>query len=135
MIKLVHGSKNKLIKLDKPAFPALQALIRNSFSNLPVDFTLSYLDQDKDEISLNSDEDVLIMLNSGIKVNKVYIKQSLSQVIEITDHIEPSFDFEDPSQRVEKQEVSEPVSSPFEKVEKVLEEVVLQPVQEEQNHL
>jgi hypothetical protein len=32
------------------------------------------------------------MLSSGVKMNKIYIKQSLSQVIEITNQIEPSFD-------------------------------------------
>jgi hypothetical protein len=92
MIKLVYGSKNKIIKLDKPNFNSLCSLIKQSFPDAPVDYTLSYLDVDKDEISLGSDEDLHILLNSGAKINKIYIKQSLSQVIEITDRIEPSFD-------------------------------------------
>lgn len=91
MIKLVHGSKNKIVKLDKPNFNNLRALIKQSFPDVPLDYTLSYLDADKDEISLGSDEDLIILLNSGAKINKIYIKQSLSQVIEITDRIEPSF--------------------------------------------
>ena len=37
------------------------------------------------------------MLGSGVKVNKIYIKQSLSQVIEITEQIEPSFEVYDSS--------------------------------------
>jgi hypothetical protein len=56
---------------------------------------LSYLDQDKDEISLNSDEDLHIMLSAGLKINNVYIKQSLSQTIEVTDMLEPSFEIYD----------------------------------------
>lgn len=92
MLKLVFGSKNKIVKLEKPIFANLYTLIKQSFSELPPDFTLSYLDLDKDQISLNSDEDLTIMLSSGVKMNKIYIKQSLSQVIEITNQIEPSFD-------------------------------------------
>ena len=97
MLKLVFGSKNKIVKLEKPVFAYLYALIKQSFAELPPDFTLSYLDLDKDEISLNSDEDLTIMLGSGVKMNKIYIKQSLSQVIEITDQIEPSFEVYDSS--------------------------------------
>lgn len=100
MIKLVFGSKNKIIKLDRHDFTALRALIRQSFSDVPVDYTLSYVDQDKDEICLNSDEDLLIMLSAGAKVNKVYVKQSLSQAIEITDRIEPSFEVEETAAKV-----------------------------------
>ena len=32
------------------------------------------------------------MLSTGAKINNVYIKQSLSQTIEITEQIEPSFE-------------------------------------------
>lgn len=87
MIKLVFGSKNKIVKLDKVEYKALQALIRQSFPDAPVDYTLSYLDQDRDEISLGSDEDLRILMSSGLKINKIYVKQSLSQVIEVTDQI------------------------------------------------
>lgn len=100
MIKLVFGSKNKIVKLDKSDFTTLRALIRQSFTDVPVDYTLSYVDQDKDEICLNSDEDLLIMLSAGAKVNKVYVKQSLSQAIEITDRIEPSFEVEETAAKV-----------------------------------
>lgn len=48
MLKLVFGSKNKIVKLEKPIFANLYALIKQSFSELPPDFTLSYLDLDKD---------------------------------------------------------------------------------------
>lgn len=45
------------------------------------------------------------MLGSGVKMNKIYIKQSLSQVIEITEQIEPSFEVYDSSlKKVEPQE-------------------------------
>ena len=101
MIKLVFGSKNKIVKLDKQDFTTLRTLIRQSFADVPVDYTLSYVDQDKDEICLNSDEDLLIMLSAGAKVNKVYVKQSLSQAIEITDRIEPSFEVETAAKVVE----------------------------------
>lgn len=100
MIKLVFGSKNKIVKLDKQDFTTLRTLIRQSFADVPVDYTLSYVDQDKDEICLNSDEDLLIMLSAGAKVNKVYVKQSLSQAIEITDRIEPSFEVEETAAKV-----------------------------------
>lgn len=100
MIKLVFGSKNKIVKLDKSDFTTLRALIRQSFADVPVDYTLSYVDQDKDEICLNSDEDMLIMLSAGAKVNKVYVKMSLSQAIEITDRIEPSFEVEETATKV-----------------------------------
>lgn len=91
MIKLVLGSKNKIVKLDKPTLSCLSALISQSFADLPADYSLSYIDAEKDEICLNSEEDIKIMLNGGLKINKIYIKQSLSQSIEITDRIEPSF--------------------------------------------
>jgi PB1 domain len=55
MIKLVFGSKNKIIKLEKPTFQSLNSLIQQSFTDIPVDYSLSYLDTDKDEICLNSD--------------------------------------------------------------------------------
>lgn len=42
------------------------------------------------------------MLSSGVKMNKIYIKQSLSQVIEITEQIEPSFEVYDSSLKKEK---------------------------------
>lgn len=42
------------------------------------------------------------MLSSGVKMNKIYIKQSLSQVIEITEQIEPSFEVYDSSIKKEK---------------------------------
>ena len=100
MIKLVFGSKNKIVKLDRQDFSALRALIRQSFADVPVDYTLSYVDSDKDEICLNSDEDLLIMLSAGAKVNKVYVKQSLSQAIEITERIEPSFEVEETASKV-----------------------------------
>lgn len=48
MIKLVYGSKNKIVKLDKPEFNCLQAVIKQSFPDVPFDYTLSYLDSDKD---------------------------------------------------------------------------------------
>lgn len=100
MIKLVFGSKNKIVKLERQDFSALRTLIRQSFSDVPSDYTLSYVDSDKDEICLNSDEDLLIMLSAGAKVNKVYVKQSLSQTIEITDRIEPSFEVEETASKV-----------------------------------
>jgi hypothetical protein len=91
MIKLAYGAKKKIVKLEKGGFSALKALVKQSFPDAPTDYMLSYLDQDKDEISLGSDEDLHIMLNAGLKINNVYIKQSLSQTIEITEQIEPSF--------------------------------------------
>ena len=95
MIKLALGTKKKIVKLDRQDFSTLRNLIRQSFPHAPADYMLSYLDQDKDEISLNSDEDLYIMLSAGLKINNVYIKQSLSQVIEVTDMIEPSFEIYD----------------------------------------
>ena len=44
---------------------------------------------------MNSDEDLHIMLSAGLKINNVYIKQSLSQTIEVTDMLEPSFEIYD----------------------------------------
>jgi hypothetical protein len=75
MIKLALGTKKKIIKLQKPDFSALRALIKQSFPDAPADHLLSYLDQDKDEISLNSDEDLHIML-TGLKINNVYINRA-----------------------------------------------------------
>jgi hypothetical protein len=48
---------------------------------VPADCSLSYLDEDKDEICLNSDEDLSNMFNAKLKTYKVYIKQSFSQSI------------------------------------------------------
>ena len=92
MIKLAYGTKKKIVKLDKGNFNTLRGLIKQSFPEAPTDYILSYLDQDKDEISLGSDEDLRLMLSTGAKINNVYIKQSLSQTIEITEQIEPSFE-------------------------------------------
>lgn len=74
MIKLVFGSKNKIIKHEKRSFEHLKDSIRLNFPEAPLDYSLSYLDEDKDEICLNSDEDINNMINSKAKMHKVYIK-------------------------------------------------------------
>jgi hypothetical protein len=43
---------------------------------MPSTYSLSYLDEDKDEICLSSDEDLTIMFNECKKVYKVYIKEN-----------------------------------------------------------
>jgi hypothetical protein len=96
MIKLVYGSKNKIIKHEGRSFEQLREVIRSNFPEAPADYSLSYLDEDKDEICLNSDSDLTNMLNSKVKIYKIFIKQSLSQTIVIdverSDYIEPSFE-------------------------------------------
>jgi len=84
MIKLVLNSKNKIIKLERHNFEQLRQQIKHTFPEAPIDYVLSYIDSDKDEICLNSDEDLSVMLSAGLKVNKVYIKQSFSQTIDIS---------------------------------------------------
>lgn len=108
MIKLVFATKNKIIKHGARSFHQLREAIRTNFPEAPVDYSLSYLDEDKDEICLNSDEDLVNMLNNcTVKLHKVYIKQSLSQTVvlelERSDYIEPSFE-EVPEGKVEEPE-------------------------------
>lgn len=48
MLKLIYGSKNKLVKIVKPDFQELLKVVAASFQNLPIDYSLSYLDTDGD---------------------------------------------------------------------------------------
>lgn len=48
MIKLVYGAKNKIVKHGDRGFFALREIIKNNFPEAPVDYSLSYLDEDKD---------------------------------------------------------------------------------------
>ncbi len=44
MIKLVFGSKNKIVKHDKRSFEQLRETIKANFPDVPADYSLSYLD-------------------------------------------------------------------------------------------
>ena len=134
MLKLVHGKKNKIIKLQPPTYDHLRRLIGSTFSDAPSDFCLTYLDADKDEICLTSDEDLQIMMAGGLKVTKVFVKQSLTQTLviepEFTEQI--SIDFEEKKPVVEKteekkeevEEIPKMVKRP-EKVEEVQPDKIL----------
>lgn len=51
----------------------LRACIQSVFSRLPEEYTLSYLDEDGDRISLMSDYDLAALLESGRKQVKLFI--------------------------------------------------------------
>lgn len=55
MIKLVYGNKNKIIKHGSQGFQKLREVISSNFPEAPADYSLSYLDEDQDEICLNSE--------------------------------------------------------------------------------
>jgi len=44
MIKLVYGGKNKIIKHQGKTFHELRAIISTNFPEVPIDYSLSYLD-------------------------------------------------------------------------------------------
>jgi hypothetical protein len=44
MIKLVFGGKNKIVKHQNRTFQELRTIIKNNFPEVPVDYSLSYLD-------------------------------------------------------------------------------------------
>lgn len=48
MIKLVYGTKNKIVKHQGKSFHELRTIITANFPEVPVDYSLSYLDEDKD---------------------------------------------------------------------------------------
>ena len=44
MIKLVYQGKNKIVKHQGKTFHQLRDIIANNFPEVPVDYSLSYLD-------------------------------------------------------------------------------------------
>jgi hypothetical protein len=44
MIKLVYEGKNKIIKLEHPTFSQLRTQVKQTYHDLPPDYSLSYLD-------------------------------------------------------------------------------------------
>ena len=137
MIKLVLGNNNKIIKLKPQTFEQLNQQITLNFPQTPPDYCLSYLDAEKDEICLTSEEDLQIMLAGGLKVTKVFIKQSITQTLVIdpdfTEQI--SVDFDDSREHPSK--VEEPVLvAEKERTERVLSDIKMvkkEPKEKEDN--
>lgn len=76
-----------MVKLEQPSFQKLLQHINQTYPHLPTDYTLTYLDHDQDEICISSDEDLAIMLSAGNKYSKVYVKESLSQVLDMSSYM------------------------------------------------
>jgi len=76
ILKVTFAKKTHLINIkDKPNIADLYTAINLIFKSLPSRYTLSYLDEDGDEITLQDQQDYQILMSSNNKTTKVNIKE------------------------------------------------------------
>lgn len=61
---------------DKASIKALTAYVHTAFKSLPSKFQFCYLDDENDEITLSTDNDFKIMMETSNKVVKIFIKEA-----------------------------------------------------------
>lgn len=88
ILKLTFGKKTHLINIsDKPNIADLQRSINHIFKSLPSKYTLSYFDEDGDEITLQDQQDYQVLVSSNAKTAKVNIKEVNEEFMELTQKI------------------------------------------------
>jgi hypothetical protein len=88
IFKIALGKQIHLINSqDKLKLQQLFTFIPTVFKNLPSRYALTYLDEDGDEITLKEQYDYDILLSSGFKTAKIFIKENLHELVDLTSEI------------------------------------------------
>lgn len=88
IFKVAFGKQIHLINSqDKHKLAQLFNFIPSIFKSLPSRYTLTYLDEDGDEITLKEQEDYDVLLGCGLKTVKITIRENLEEFVDQTNQI------------------------------------------------
>ncbi|CAD8113398.1 unnamed protein product [Paramecium sonneborni] len=72
-IKIVYNNEIHLLKSQNPTLSGIREHIIKIYPNLGSNFSLTYNDQENDQISLSCQEDLQVLIDEGIQTIKVFV--------------------------------------------------------------
>jgi hypothetical protein len=85
IFKVQFGKQIHLVNSnDKLRIDQFLTVLPSVFKTLPNKYSLSYLDEDGDEITLKDQSDYAVLLKSGLKTVRITIRESNEEFIEVT---------------------------------------------------
>lgn len=73
---------------DKASFHEFKTTLPKVFKKLPSRYSLTYVDEDGDEITLTNQGDYNILLQTGMKSTRIYVKEVSEEFFEQTEEIQ-----------------------------------------------
>ncbi len=74
-LKLAFGKEIHILNKENPTLEQIYDFINGKFKKVPKRYTLTYIDEDDDEITINNEDDVKVFLQLKAKSVKIYIKE------------------------------------------------------------